>query len=145
MLGKLEVPRISFIAVLLNDVITRDRAFCAGRNLTGVFFCFFLLERPIITVCACINLRPSDKQNSLSSADFERAPLAVDTSRFRHRPLPHLLADRSVGKTAPLPNRGPLKPSKLIPLEVGRHEGDKAKPLPLYTLFPPHPVPPTPQ
>lgn len=30
------------------------------------------------------------------------------------------------------PNPSTLKPSKLIPLEVGRHGGDKAKPLPLF-------------
>lgn len=61
-----------------------------------------------------------------SRSTLNEAPLAVDTSGFRHRPLPHLLAGRSVGETAPLPKRLPLKPSKLIPLEVGRHEGDKA-------------------
>lgn len=34
------------------------------------------------------------------------------------------------------PNPGTLKPSKLIPLEVGRHGGDKAKPLPLFFPLP---------
>lgn len=54
-------------------------------------------------------------------------------------PSPSALPNRSVGNTLmqrQRPNHSTLKPSKLIPLEVGRHGGDKAKPLPLLFFSP---------
>lgn len=60
-----------------------------------------------------------------------KRPLVVDTSRFRHthdtQTHSALSAGRSLRNTVLLQSRRTLKPSKLLPLEVGRHGGDKAK------------------
>lgn len=54
------------------------------------------------------------------------------THTHSHSPLS---AGRSLGNTVLLQSRHTLKPSKLPPLEVGRHGGDKAKLPPLCFLF----------